>query len=257
MKAYMQAMARLLDGADARDFGAAALQYIDPEFARVYRNNSVSAFIDVLKANYKTVYALVGPEYFSVLALAYLKDHPAHIRTLVGYGQGFAGTVKEHLQTHNLPYLASFAKLDRAWTRAHIAADAKPLSMDVLQAVATNGGDLESYTLGLKPDVNLLNNHWPVFALWSNMRDGIALNSAVDLHVKPEHVLVWRRGLEVRCRILTPGEFTFLSALEAGDTLGLATVKCLGVAPDTDMGALLAGMMAAEIFVDENGGADA
>jgi len=253
----MQAMVKVLDGGDARELRGEALDYINPEFARVYRNNSVSAFVDVLRANYKTVYGLVGEDYFSVLALAYLDKYPAHQRTLVGYGQGFSEIVEAHLKAHNLAYLSSFAKLDRAWTLAHMAADVPPLSMDALQEFAAAGGDLETYKLALKPDVNLVRNDWPVFSLWSDLRDGTEWRGSVELTAETEHVLVWRRGLEVIYKDVNAGEFAFLTALQNGATLGLATVECLGIAPETDMGALMGGMMAARIFTEKNGGADA
>ncbi|PHS40839.1 MAG: hypothetical protein COA91_03130 [Robiginitomaculum sp.] len=253
----MQAMVRVLDGADAQELRGAGLEYIEPKFAGVYRNNSVSAFVDVLQANYKTVYALVGPEYFSALALNYLEKFPARNRTLVGYGQDFYQMIEAQLQVHKLAYLASFAKLDRAWTLAHMAADTKSLSMAVLQEHAAAGGDLANYRLGLKPDVNLVSNDWPVLALWSGLRDDIEINSAVELVAKTEYVLVWRRELEVLYKDLSSGEFAFLSALQNKDTLGAATVKCLTNSPETDVGALLAGMMAAGIFMKQDGGAHA
>jgi len=257
MRDYMQAMVQVLDGRDAGELRGTALKYIDPEFARVYRNNSVSAFVDVLRANYKTVHTLVGEDYFSALALAYLEKYPAHQRTLVGYGQGFSKIIEAHVKAHNLGYLSSFAKLDRAWTLAHTAADMRSLSMETLQDYAAAGGDLESYKLALKPDVNLVRNTWPVLAMWSDLRDDTELRGSVELNAKTEHVLVWRRDLEVIYKALTAGEFAFLAALQSGATLGLATVECLGIAPETDMGSLLGGMMAAGIFTEKNGGANA
>ncbi len=257
MREYMQAMAQILDGADAGELRGAGLKYINPKFASVYRNNSVSAFVDVLKANYKTVLALVGEDYFSALALAHLEKYPAYQRTLVGYGRNFSGIVEGHVKAHNLAYLSSFAKLDRAWTLAHMAADRPPVSMGVLQDYAASGGDLESYKLALKPDVNLVRNKWPVFALWARLRDDTGLKSALELKAKTEHVLVWRRDLDVMYKVLNPGEFAFLTAIQNGATLGLATAQCLSISPETDMGSLLGGMMAAGIFTTDNGDTDA
>ncbi len=252
----MQAMVKICDGADARTLSGDGFAYIAPEFAVVYRNNSVSAFLDVLRANYKTVLTLVGEDYFSALALAYLDKYPASQRSLVGYGKDFDHIIDAHSGAHNLAYLSSFAKLDRAWTLAHTAADTQVHSMDMLQEFAGSGGDLERYHLRLKPDVNLVHNDWPVFALWSNLRDDTDLGGG-DLEKNTEYILVWRRGLEVVYRVLKPGELAFLQALQNGDTLGLATVACLGTAPETDMGVLLDGMMAAGIFMKQDGGAHA
>lgn len=252
MKHYMQTMASVLDGSHS---GPVDLKYFDAKYVSVYRNNSVVAHIDVLRANYKSVADLVGDEYFSALCLDYIKKYPARQRSLVGYGEHFAQLLDDNLERHNLSYLSSFARLDRAWTLAHIAKDIAPLQMSVLETIIQQGGDLENLEISLKPDVFLISSAWSVFSVWDTLREDTKLTGAVELDERQENVLVWRHGHDVMYRDLNAAEFAFLKTVKEGGNLGLATVKALEAEPTTDVGQLLGGMVAAELFT--NGGADA
>jgi len=251
MQTYMQEMAAVMDGSHT---GTVELEHFDAKYVNVYRNNSAAAHIDVLRANYKSVAALVGEDFFKALSLEYVKQHPARHRTLVGYGEHFAKMLEDNIERHNLPYLSSFTKLDRAWTLGHTARDAKPLQMDVLENIIQQGGDLEGFELTLMPSVALVRNDWPVFALWAEFREGDEVTEAVALNEQAENVLVWRHGHDVMYRDLNSGEFAFLNAVKSGGNLGLATVKALEANTSTDIGQLLAGMVGAEIFM--SGGVD-
>ncbi len=246
MKNYMQTMAGVLSGTHSTS--PVDLKYFDAKYVSVYRNNSVTAHIDVLKANYKSVLELVGDEFFAGICLEYIKNYPARQRSLVGYGEHFTTFTEDNLERHKLPYLASFACLDRAWTLAHIAKDAEALHMSVLENIIQLGGDLEKFEMTLKPDVFLVRNMWAVFSIWAALREDKKLTKAVELDEQHENVLVWRYGLDVRYRDLNDAEFAFLNTIKEGGNLGLATVKALAVEPSTDVGQLLSGMVAAELF---------
>lgn len=245
MKHYMQTMASVIDGSQTGDV---ALEYFDARYVSVYRNNSLSAHIDVLRANYKTVAALGGEEFFASLCLEYIKAYPARIRTLVGYGEYFAPFLDNNIDHHKLPYLSSFAKLDRAWTKAHTAKDAEPLEMSTLENTSAQSEDLENFKMSLVPSAALISNDWPVFSTWALLRDDTEITDAVELAEMRENVLIWRHGQEVMYRDLNAGEFAFLDAIKGGANLGLATVKALEADPSIDIGQVLNGMVGAQFF---------
>jgi len=254
MKHYMQTMAAVIDGSH---IGTVELEYFDAKYVNVYRNNSVTAYIDVLRANYRSVADLVGDDFFVSICLEYIKKHPTCQRSLVGYGEGFAKFLDDNLAHHKLAYLSSFARLDRAWTRAHIAQDNEPLQMSVLENIIKQGGDLESLELFLMPDVFLVSNTWSVFSVWISLREDTKLTKAVEVDENRENVLVWRHGYEVIYRDLNTAEYAFLSATNNGANLGLATEKTLRASPATDIGQLLTGMLSAELFTQIEGGTNA
>jgi hypothetical protein len=109
------------------------------------------------------------------------------------YGDRFA----EHLAgmaTADLSYLAAVAQLDRAWTEAHLAADAKPLQASELNAVVTQQLEVKRHPAARC--VYFEDN--PAAAFWQATREGetelanIAWQSSGALLTRPEHSVIWR-----------------------------------------------------------------
>lgn len=94
-----------------------------PGFA-VYRNTVHKACIDALQANYPTVCALVGEEWFRAAAGLFVQARPPTDGRLMAYGEGFAHFLQGFEAAAGLPYLPAVARLDRCWTESHLAADA-------------------------------------------------------------------------------------------------------------------------------------
>jgi len=251
MKSFMKAMANVVDGSDRYALQSSATNGFDPEFVQVYRNNSMSAFHGALLSNYPSIASLVGPEYFSNLARNYAQNYPAMQRTLVGYGVDFPELLSDYQSEHHRPYFQDFARLDRAWTVAHLAADRPTLAMDFLTDIVETGGDLEAQKLALKPDVRLVENEWPVFEIWSKLRQDQLLTRKVELKPDIEHALVWRHENEVVYRVLRASEFAFLTSLRDGDNLGAAMSKALGAGPNDDIMTMLPTMVGAGLFRGE------
>ncbi len=253
MRSYMQSMANILNGTPPEKITKAALLDIDPDFVRVYRNNSVSAFADVLRANYSSVEALVGPEYFKALTLAYLEENPCRQRTLVGYGEKFPRMINHLTSEHNLPYLSSFAQLDHAWTLAHLAADTPSLALGTFVSSLGPNDDLLDQFLTPKPDMSLIELHWPVFDIWTKLRDGQELEETIQMNPREEKILLWRYENEVTHRALTQAEFIFLGTLFKRQPLGKASQLAQTVNPELDINQLLVGMINAQLFMAPTG----
>lgn len=257
MQDYMQAMANTLNGELANVAGETAHKYIDPKFVSVYRNNSATAFADVLRANYKTVEAVVGREYFSNLTQKYMQKYPCQHRTLVGYGADFISILEDNQSDHKLPYLASFAKLDRAWTQAHIALDTEHLTLESLVNSLGPEDNLLAQTVTPKPDVQIIKNPWPVFNIWEKLRDGDELGKTSEMEQKQENILLWRYENEITYKPLSNAELVFLESVFAQQTLGQASEISLGYNPnidiDIDINQMLIGMINAQLFTPLTG----
>ena len=182
-----------------------------------------------------------------------MDNYPTNQRTLIGYGARFNQIIADYETEHKLPYLTSFATLDRAWTCAHIAADTQDLEMESLAQVLAQGGDLEAQHLTLSPHAQLIRNHWPVFHIWTKLREDHELGETIQMQEKPEYILVWRFDGEVMYRQLDPTEFTFINSLNSGNTLGQATEDALHIQPNINISELLAGMVSAQLFTDITG----
>ncbi len=248
----MQAMADILGGADVRALPNAGINYFEPKYASVYRNNSMSAFHDALRSHYKSVAKLVGETYFAYLARAYIENYPVRKRTLAGYGEDFHQIVEDYAGEHKLPYLSDFARLDRYWLQAHLAADSSALNMEYLTGVLAAGGDLEVLKLRLRPDVMLAQTSWPIFDVWNKLRAGHELGEIIEMSKGSQNILIWRYQNEVMQRNLEDNEYTFLSTIKDGGTLGEAMAAALAAQPGADINTMLPTMIGAEIFAEEN-----
>ena len=87
----------------------------------------VKGRIDALQANYPTVAQLTGDAWFRAAARAFTDDEPGSDPAMAAYGGGFPAWLERFAPARPLPFLAPVARLDRAWTEAHLAPDAAPL----------------------------------------------------------------------------------------------------------------------------------
>ncbi len=251
---YMKAMSLVVEGTEPLALARLGMAGLDPHYARVYRNNSVCALCEVLEANYPSVVALVGADYFLKLVHLYIQKYPARQRTLVGYGEAFHQIVNGLKADHRLPWLGEFARLDRAWTLAHMAEDATPLDTSDLAVLAEAGVDLEMVKLAVMPSVSLLALDWPIFDIWEGLRAEEELAAPIELERHPQYALVWRYQLKVHYRVLDAAEFEFLSAVKAGKALGVAMKAAMTSLPtgaETDLTRLLPNALGAEVLKRE------
>ena len=79
----------------------------------VYRNTVTKGCIDALQANYPAVHALVGTDWLSAAAHAFVHQHPPSDGRLMAYGAGFAEFLDHFAPAADLPYLGAVARLDR------------------------------------------------------------------------------------------------------------------------------------------------
>jgi hypothetical protein len=183
----------------------------------VYRNTGTRAALDALAANHPTVHRLVGDDWFEHAALVFVRRAPPHDGVLAGYGAGFADFLDGFEPARALPYLAEVARLDRAWTEAHLAADAPALGFEALA-----GLDLDA--LGRARLVPHPAARWlrsaaaPAFSIWARHREGRDLEADLPWH--PEAALVARPRDVVRWCALGDEAWRCLEACAAGAPLG-------------------------------------
>lgn len=217
-----------------------------PAFA-VYRNTVLSGWVEALQANYPAILRLVGDEWFRGAALAYAQQHPAADARLALYGSDFADFLATCEAARELPYLAGVAQLDRAWTEAHVAADA-----------VTDAGFLSStphHALGAVCVAAHPAARWawfdalPVFTIWRQQREDEP--SAAEIEWRSEGALLTRPGDTVQWRRASPAECAFLEACAGsqGALLADAAAAALTAEPQADLAALFAGLLQAGALI--------
>lgn len=207
----------------------------------VYRNTSAKGRIDALEANFPTVVQMVGPDWFRAAAGAFIAEQPGDSPVLAGFGAGFPDWLGRFPPAADMPYLAPCARLDRAWTEAHLAADAAPLT--TAQAAGL-GPVLAGRVTPLHPSARLFWFDWTAPDLWLAHRYPDEADPATDLSWRAEALglLVHRPDQVVTARRLTRDEWVFLDACRRGRPLG-AAVMAACAAPEA-ASALFARMLA-------------
>jgi hypothetical protein len=183
----------------------------------VYRNNVKASLVAALAAKFPVVHRLVGEEFFEATALVFIERHPPRSPVLAEYGCDFAGFLEGFEPAADLPYLPDVARLEWARQRAFHAADAPPVAIDRLAALAA--GDLGSAKLLLHPAARVVVSPWPIVSIWTtNTFDAEVRRIGPD---RPgETALVTRPDQDVLVGPLPPGAGPLIAALEEGATLG-------------------------------------
>ncbi len=204
----------------------------------VHRNTVYKALIDALRANYPTVERLVGDEWFTASACAFLAENLPEEVSLSAFGAAYPDFLAALPATKDLSYLPGVARLDRFWTEAHIAADADVLSPEALDGVPSDS--LFDLKFRLHPSARLGWFAEPSPSIWRLNRPPAPTPDRVDLEWLAEGALIARPRGEVVMLILDAAGFAFLEKCLAGATLGQAATAALEIDATADLKTLIA-----------------
>jgi hypothetical protein len=186
---------------------------------RVYRNNVKASLVAALTARFPVTRRLVGEEFFEAMALVFIGLHPPRSPVLAEYGAEFAGFLEGFEPAADLPYLPDVARLEWARQRAFHAADAVPVAIDRLAALAAD--DLPHARLTLHPAAAVVASPWPIVSIWTtNTFDAEPRRIGPDL--PGEAALITRPADEVLVELLPDGAEPMIDALGEGHSLGRA-----------------------------------
>lgn len=198
--------------------------------AAIYRRNVLANLHDALAAAYPVVRRLVGEAFFGEVAERFARAHPSASGDLHRYGARLAEFIAGYAPARDLPYLPDVARLEWAVAQAFHAANARAFDYAALAAVAEP--ERAQLRLRLQPAARLVASPHPILDIWEAnqpARDGVPANLSTGARV-----LVYRDALEVRARLLSTGEWSFLSSVASGATLA-------GIAADPALAPILAG----------------
>jgi len=185
----------------------------------IYRNNVAVSLSDALAETFPVVKMLVGEEFFAGLAQVYVQQNKPTSPLLMEYGDTFSDFIQAFSPAEGIPYLSDVATLEFAWLSAYHAADADPLTIDVLSSVPEDA--LDAITFKMHPSLILMTSDWPVTSIWHAHQEQAAPDLS-KLGAAPEFILVVRPGLDVQVLGLSEASFAFADALDSGMSLGAA-----------------------------------
>ncbi len=216
----------------------------------VYRNNVYAGRIDALAGRFPVVARLVGEEFFRATARYYVEREPPASAVLIRYGASFPEFIGSFPPAASIPYISGIAALEWAWHSAYHAADAVPLPLHELARAADHAEDA---VLSLHPSLSIVRSPYPIVSIYElNLHSGDVPPTKVS---GAEDALIARLGLKVEIRRLPAGGAAFVLALKDGGRIGEAATAALREAPEFDLEANLARLMASGAIVGLRSGA--
>ena len=143
-----------------RDF-AQAMDRAAAGAMAVYRNTSTHGAVEALRANYPVVEQIVGLDMFESVAVDFARECPPRRPVLALYGARFAEWLEEQPWIGDLDYLPDVARVERLRVESLMAADAKPLGADEVNARKSAG-----FALSLHPSVRFDWLRTPAMSIW-------------------------------------------------------------------------------------------
>ena len=212
----------------------------------IYRRNVEGNYRNALAATYPVVRRLTGIAFFNAAVDGYVIENPSRSGDLNLYGDAFGDFLVHYAPAALLPYLPDVARLEWAIDEAHRAAGAPRLPEALLATFAMVAAErLASLRLRLDPSCRLVASRYPIVHVWrSNQpdRDGrerVRLDEGADL------VLVRRDDVGVAVEPLRSGEYAWLAALAANESLGAAIEAAQCADANFDLGSVLRAHIAA------------
>jgi len=211
------------------DHQAAAALARQPGYA-VYRNTVFKAGIEALETNFPSVRGALGAAEFARAAADFVRTRPPDDPRLARYGAGFSG----YLRAADAAHCVDLARLDRAWTEAHLSTDAAPLDPAELATLAAR--ELATLQVCAHPATRCLIAAPSAITAWLSARgdgDGRAHDGT-----QPAALLMTRPAQGVRWRSVDRALAALIDAVAEPIALATALAAVMAKAPRCDPGAV-------------------
>ncbi len=144
---------------------------------------------------------------------------------LIHYGAEFPDFVAAFEPAREIAYLADVARLENAWVEAYHAAEAEPLALATLAAIAPERLGRAALRLSSRGAAAAASPTPPPRSGPAHQGEG---EPRAPEHWRPEDALIARPDADVVVRILPPGGYEFAAALLRGAALGEAAAPLVG-----------------------------
>lgn len=193
----------------------------------LHRKKFFDATGTVLAERYPTVEALVGSEFFRVMARDFILAEPPGSSVIMDYGADFAAFIARYPAVRDLPFLADVAGFE--WDMHLVRYAAEP-SAEIFTAEDFAGLSKEALVrleLDLIPAARIFVSDYAVAELWhAHWVEPLKLSRLGRIE-DVTCVLMVRQNLEVSVIGLTWGQAVFLESIRGGAGLGVATARAL------------------------------
>jgi hypothetical protein len=216
----------------------------------LYRGNVRALHEKALANAYPVTRALVGDEFFSVLARAYGEAHPSTSGDLNAFGAQLGAFVAAFETAQSLPYLPDIAALEWVVHNARYAADADGLARDRIAALSPQALLAARFTL--HPALASCESYFPIASIWRahQAQATDVLPGSLD---RAECALVLRPQLQVDVVESSVAESAALAQLRAGGDMDSAIGAAFARDAQFDFGKALVRWLDLGMLVDMHG----
>jgi hypothetical protein len=188
------------------------------ERLEIYANAYFYRILDCLKEDFPATLATLGADNFHNLITGYLIEYPPSEPSISCAGRYLSEFLRDHpmhAMRERWPFIAELARLERTLIEVFHAAEAEPLSAEVMRSVAPE--DWPALAMRTHPALAIVDCQWRVDELLHEVE------TAADKDSQPRDaargavsVLVWRHNSRVHYRELEPPERAALELARAG-----------------------------------------
>ena len=204
-------------GGDIERWLAVPTATILTERLGVYRGGYPARIAEALSEAYPAVAAVLGDEVFAAVIRRYTETIALTAYNLNDAGAELPAFLRADPAAEALPFIGDLAVLEWHLTRAFHAHDTAPLDPRTLSWAPE---DWAGATLRFQPSVAVVSSRWPLLDMWSAPTRAREL-----LRDQADHVLVYRRGVTVRCESVSADEAGTLRLLRDGRSLADAIAR--------------------------------
>lgn len=184
-----------------------------------YRRSILANLANAVVASYPLLQNIVGVDFVQEASRVYARIYPSHSGDLNTYGGDFSRFLVSYAPAMEYPWLPAVADMEWKIQQIYGAKDAPNLDLSAFQSVPPD--QWEALKFLLDPGHALIKSNWPLARIWEVNQPDYAEDMRVDFS-EPQNILLHRKGVDTIVDSLTDGEFSFLSQLSQGGTLGQA-----------------------------------
>jgi hypothetical protein len=178
----------------------------------IYKNNIFSAHAKALKLIYPVCLCLVGEDFFTQMANIYMGDHASTSPDLNQYGEHLAAFIALYEPANSVPYLSDMARLEWAWHKAYMAADAGTFPFQ--QFSESYRSEAAEILFLLAPGSTLISSSFPLLPIWEANFKNAATETITLLPDQTFYYFIWRKEYELRIENLAKIDWQILSWIE-------------------------------------------
>ena len=190
----------------------------------VYAGGYLARMREALAEIYEAVHQVLGDAAFTQLTQAYVQHHPSQDYNLNFIGRHLPTFLMKASITSELPFLPDLATLEWLVCIAFHAFEQSPIDPTDLASLSLE--DWACARLCFQPSVGVVASAWPIRDIW-DVRKQPREHVNIPLLNRPQQVLVFRQGLQVRCELIEPAQSAVLQQLLAGRLLEQACAELL------------------------------